>query len=40
MINNKNYLRLAKKFKTKFLVISVDTEIIGNAAKNIIKFYK
>ena len=40
MIKDKNYLRLAKKFKTKFLVISVDTEIIGNAAKNIIKIYK
>lgn len=34
MINNKYYLGLAKKFKTKFLVLSVDTEIIGNASKN------
>jgi 4-hydroxy-2-oxoheptanedioate aldolase len=36
MINNKDYLNLAKKYKSKFLVHSVDTEIIGNAIKNII----
>ena len=35
MINNKHYLSLAKKFKTKFLVLSVDTEIIGSASKDI-----
>lgn len=40
MINNKTYLSLAKKFKAKFLVLSVDTEIIGNAAKNILKNHK
>jgi 4-hydroxy-2-oxoheptanedioate aldolase len=40
MINNITYLSLAKKFKAKFLVLSVDTEIIGNAAKNILKNHK
>ena len=37
MVNNKNYLSLAKKHKSNFLVHSVDTEIIGNATKNILK---
>jgi len=40
MINNKNYLSLAKNHKSNFLVHSVDTEIIGNANKNIIKIFK
>jgi 4-hydroxy-2-oxoheptanedioate aldolase len=40
MINNKHYLRLAKKFKSQFLVLSVDTEIISNASKNIHRIYK
>ena len=40
MVNNNNYLSLAKKHKSNFLVHSVDTEIIGNAAKNVIKIYK
>jgi 2-keto-3-deoxy-L-rhamnonate aldolase RhmA len=40
MVNNKDYLNLAKKFKSKFLTLSVDTEIIGSATKNIIKNFK
>jgi 4-hydroxy-2-oxoheptanedioate aldolase len=40
MVNNKNYLSLAKKHKSNFLVHSVDTEIIGNATKNILKILK
>ena len=40
MINNKDYLNLAKKHKTQFLVHSVDTEIIGNAIKNILNIRK
>jgi 4-hydroxy-2-oxoheptanedioate aldolase len=40
MVNNKDYLNLAKKFKSKFLTLSVDTEIIGSATKNIIKTFK
>ena len=40
MINNKHYLRLAKKFKTQFLVLSVDTEIISNASRNIHRISK
>lgn len=40
MVNNKNYLSLAKKHKSNFLVHSVDTEIIGNATKNILKTLK
>jgi 4-hydroxy-2-oxoheptanedioate aldolase len=40
MINNKHYLRLAKKFKTQFLVLSVDAEIISNASKNIQRICK
>lgn len=37
MINNKNYLSLAKKFNVQFLVLSVDTEVIGKSAKSILK---
>ena len=40
MINNKDYLNLAKKYKTQFLVHSVDTEIIGTAIKNILNIRK
>jgi 4-hydroxy-2-oxoheptanedioate aldolase len=40
MINNKDYLNLAKKHKTQFLVHSVDTEIIGNAIQNILNIRK
>jgi 4-hydroxy-2-oxoheptanedioate aldolase len=40
MINNKNYLNLAKKYNSKFLVHSVDTEIIGNSIKNILNTRK
>jgi 4-hydroxy-2-oxoheptanedioate aldolase len=40
MINNKDYLNLAKKNKTQFLVHSVDTEIIGTAIKNILNIRK
>ena len=40
MINNKDYLNLAKKHKTQFLVHSVDTEIIGNAIQNILNISK
>lgn len=40
MINNINYINLAKKYKSNFLVHSVDTQIIGNATKNILKFIK
>ena len=37
MINNKNYLILAKKLNVQFLVLSVDAEVIGNSAKSILK---
>jgi 4-hydroxy-2-oxoheptanedioate aldolase len=40
MINNKNYSNLAKKYNSKFLVHSVDTEIIGNSIKNILNTRK
>jgi 4-hydroxy-2-oxoheptanedioate aldolase len=40
MINNKNYSNLAKKYNSKFLVYSVDTEIIGNSIKNILNTRK
>ena len=40
MINNKDYLNLAKKYKTQFLVHSVDTEIISTAIKNILNIRK
>ena len=40
MINKKDYLNLAKKYKTQFLVHSVDTEIIGTAIKNILNIRK
>jgi 4-hydroxy-2-oxoheptanedioate aldolase len=40
MINNEIYLNLAKKYKAQFLVHSVDSEIIGNAIKNILNIRK
>jgi 4-hydroxy-2-oxoheptanedioate aldolase len=39
MINNKSSLKLAKKYKSNFLVFSVDSEILGSAAKKKLNSY-